>query len=195
MTKIIAVTRQNVFFFLGIIALMFLMAGSQSVFADENTSDNGNNENTKKKDVVLVNTFASVLDRDGHRENVTDIYDSFKSGSFYVCAGPMGQSPIYRIPKKDVICLELDGFSQNMSGWDYAACTVTLSNNKQQKGYIVAFHMGLQGYRTFQGKCDVGEYMISWKRLKKINFLGRWIEAPADKKKYKTEEYDEDKGR
>lgn len=148
-----------------------------------------------KKETVLINTFASVLDRDGHRENVTDIYDSFKSAYLYVSAGQYGQSPIYKIPKRDVACIELDGFYQNISGWDYAACEVTLVNGKKQSGYILAFHMGLVGYRTFTGKCDVGEYMISWKRMKKINFLGRWIEAPAETGKYKQEEYDEDKGK
>lgn len=128
--------------------------------------------------LVLVNTKASILDRDGKRQDILDIYDSFKTPDFIVCSGPKGESPIYKIAKTDVKQMELDGFYTNMSGWEYAGCTFTLNNGKTVSGYIMVTHMGLHGYRTFEGRSDVGGIMISWKRLKKIEFEGNWIMLP-----------------
>jgi len=142
----------------------------------------GDSWQSQDEDIVLMNTYARVLDRDGKKQVITDIYDSFETRCFIVASGKKGQSPLYKIPKEDVLSIELDGFYENMSGWDYAGCELILKGNRRKKGYIKVFHMGLPGYRTFEGKSDVGDFMISWKKLKKIEFLGKWVKLSVKKK-------------
>lgn len=145
--------------------------------ADSNESWQSQDEN-----IMLMNTYAKVLDRNGKKQVITDVFDSFETEYFILTSGTKGQSPLYKIPKEDVVSMELDGFYTNMSGWDYAGCEFVLKGNKRKKGFIKVFHMGLHGYRTFEGESDVGDFMISWKKLKKIEFLGKWVKFPVKKK-------------
>ena len=132
--------------------------------------------------VRCINHKAKVLDMDGNKQVITDIHDTFETPDFILCAGSKGQSPLYKIPKKDVLVMELDGFYENMSGWDYAGCEMTLTNNRKIKGFIQVAHMGLPAFRAFKGKSDVGEFMISFKRLKKVEFIGEWEIIPLPKR-------------
>ena len=132
--------------------------------------------------VRCINQKAKVLDRDGYKQVITGIYDTFETPDFILASGSRGQSPLYKIPKKDVLVMELDGFYTNMSGWDYAGCELTLTGNRKKKGYLKVFHMGLHGYRAFKGHSNVGEFMISFKRLKKVEFIGDWEVIPLPKR-------------
>lgn len=135
----------------------------------------------KSNDMIMINTKAMVLDRNGKRQVITDIYDSIMTPVFIVSTGRSGQSPIYQVPKKDVVSMELDEIHTNMSGWDYAAVKITLADNKIIEGYIKTSHLGLHGYRNFQGTSEFGSFLISWKRIKRVDFEGNWIEIPAHK--------------
>ncbi|MCD4783656.1 MAG: hypothetical protein K8T10_07495 [Candidatus Eremiobacteraeota bacterium] len=145
-------------------------------------ADFGESWQAQDDNVMFMNTYAKVLDRDGVKQVITDVYDSFETKSFILASGNKGQSPLYKIHKEDVISMELDGFYTNMSGWDYAGCEFVLKGNLRKKGFIQVFQMGLHGYRTFEGKSNVGDFLISWKKLKKIEFLGQWVEFPIKKK-------------
>jgi hypothetical protein len=163
--------------------VLFAMLFLQHLPGEARAQDEKNMDPSPRKEKILINTYAKVLDRDGKKQVVTNIFDSYETDAFIVCSGTEGQSPIYRVPKKDVLAMELDGITTNMSGWDYAGCELLLKGDRRLKGYITVFHMGLNEYRTFQGKSEYGTYMISWKRLKKIEFLGNWVEAPPKKEK------------
>lgn len=143
--------------------------------------------------VRCINQKAKVLDMDGNKQLITDIHDTFETPDFILCAGPKGQSPLYKIPKQDVLIMELDGFYENMSGWDYAGCEMTLTNDRKIKGFIQVGHMGLPAFRAFKGKSNVGEFMISFKRLKKVEFLGAWeiIPLPERGEKEKVNKTDD----
>jgi hypothetical protein len=127
-----------------------------------------------------INAKVRILDRDGHEQIVTECYDSFHAPYFVLCADKEGQSPLYRIDKKDVTFMEMDGYYTNMSGWEYVGVDMHLKNNRQKKGFIQVAHMGNLEYRTFNGITDLGKYMISWRRLKKIEFLGEWKMVPDE---------------
>jgi hypothetical protein len=123
---------------------------------------------------TIVNTKALALDRDGRKTVLTDCFDSFQTTYFILSSGSEGQSPIYRIDKKEVISIEFDGYYTNMSGYEYIGADVKLKNNLQKKGFFEVAHMGNLAARTFNGTSDVGKCLISWKRLKKIEFIGEW---------------------
>ncbi len=143
--------------------------------------------------VRCINKKAKVLDMDGNKQVITDIHDTFETPDFILCAGSKGQSPLYKIPKQDVLVMVLDGFYENMSGWDYAGCEMTLTNNRKIKGFIKVGHMGLPSFRAFKGISDVGEFMISFKRLKKVEFIGVWeiIPLPERGEKAKANKADD----
>lgn len=167
-----------------IVIITFLFASPGTAKAEEKDWQ----EHDDRSDTILVNTRAILLDRTGKRQVITDVYDSFESNYFIVSSGRMGQSPIYRIPKNEVLSIEFDGFYQNMSGWDYANAWFVLTGDRRFKCYVKVFHAGLNGYRTFQGKAEWGDIMISWKKVKKIEFAGDWIEVPKAKDEKKKEE-------
>jgi len=174
--------------------LILLMLPPAGVYSKEQGSWQSQNDG-----VFMINTQAKVLDRDGYKQVITNVHDSFETPDFILAAGPKGQSPLYKIPKKDVLQMELDGYYENISGWDYAGCELILTGNRKKKGYIKVFHMGLNAFRSFNGKSSVGEFMISWKRLKKIEFIGKWErpavikeKAPWDSKKLSPPVPDED---
>jgi hypothetical protein len=131
----------------------------------------------------LVNTKAVILDMDGRQHQVSQCRDSDVSAHFIVCSTGKGESPYWKIDKDNVASIELDGITTNFSGWDYAGAIVKLKNNRVKKGYIQVGNIAHSGYRTFQGVDDEGIFIISWQRLKKIDFTGEWQpEGAADGK-------------
>ncbi len=130
---------------------------------------------------VLINTRVRILDRDGREHIVTDCYDSSHRHHLILCSGPQGQSPIFFIPKEDISSIEMDGLTTNISGWDYSKALVVLKDGKTQSGFVQVEHIGHDGYRTFEGESPVGYFIISWLRVKKIQFEGQWkMEIPAE---------------
>lgn len=132
-----------------------------------------NNDKPRKINIYL-NSRAVILDMDGREETVTCCYDSDSDKDLILSLGAKGQSPVYLIDKSRIASIELDGITSNMSGWDFARATVTLKNGYKKSGFIQITHIGNDGYRTYEGLTSIGRYAISWKRLKRIDFVGKW---------------------